>query len=150
MAIVGKFGNGIIIDLLWYRKAVCENRAILRDTGFGWRQVAHLKEGVDWKEHARKAIKHRDAIDAAIPELRALRTWLDKNVKGYARRSYLKAGLDMMSNDPDGLWAEFSDNQGEPNMPDLDIDECVEVCRLYENAVVALMRYREAQKRGGE
>ena len=146
MARLASHGRHVIIDCIWYQKAICEDGKILRNNGRGWKICANVKKEYTWQQAADIKQRSLTALYETLPTVKALKEWLDKHVKSRAKRAYLKMALDYLGNDVDGFWSELHDQSYNPDVPQLDLDECVEICRLYELAVKDLLAYRAAKR----
>jgi len=145
MASLGKHGDCVIVEFTWHKTAFCQDRTVLRNHGNGWKVYGKLKANVDYKAHADKVKRQRDEDYASMPCVKAFMEWINSNVKSYAKRAYLRTGLSLLHDDPDGLWSELQDDY---NAPHLDYEDCEKACRLYVLAVEEARAHRIAKASG--
>lgn len=110
------------------RVAVMSDGHIMRDYGSGWKLWKKLKPGIDAKDYAKRI---RAQYDAHPPVFHAyVKALMDAT--DIKHRSFLHEAVRLMPTDPDGVWSEFNDfwygNE-------VDLDDCVKLCRLYQEAI---------------
>lgn len=107
------------------------DRTVLRNIGFGWKIHGKVKPEFSVEEAlARARAKQEKALseNVAYAEYKkALHA-----TAGLSKRWKLHAAIELMPDDPDGVWSEACDGYGD-NVH-ADIDEIVELCRLYRAA----------------
>ena len=101
----------------------------LVNNGFGWK-LAKTRIDDPAKEYAERVARdqdweHRRPVGAAFR--RALQA-----EAGLSKRWKLLVAIEMMPDDPDGVWSECCDGYGDNVHADL--DDIVELCRLYKAA----------------
>ena len=119
------------VEYLTYAKRYMSDGVVLKNIGFGWKIGGKVKPGID-PATAYEAAKSRLAarlveLPAAAAYLRALH-----DMAGIGKRWKLHAAVQLMPDDPDGVWSEACDGYGDKVHADLD-DIC-ELCRLYVTA----------------
>lgn len=130
MATLSKHGAQLaVIERLTSKVAYMSDGKILRNQGDGWKCYRRLKPGVDASEHAKQAQTNYSKLLAERPALAAYRAALHSTVSN-GQRFLVNECLNMLANDPDGVWSELNDMAHIA----IDIDECVELCRLHEAA----------------
>lgn len=129
------------LDYLTQRVAFMSDGKILRNCGDGWKLYRTVKPGIDPATHwqARKARFESNRLTK--PDWYAYRAALH-DCASFSERYLVHACLEMLSNDPDGVWSELNDHAG----IHLDIDECVQLCRLFDAAVAESKTLKNAQK----
>ncbi len=101
---------------------------ILRNNGFGWKLGGKLKPGVTPAE----AYEHRKAkFEARLAANSAAACYLKElhSMAGLCKRWKLHAAVELMPDDPDGVWSEACDGYGDNVTADL--DDIVHLCALY-------------------
>lgn len=102
--------------------------AILKNHGHGWKLAGKVPPGLSPQEAARKSQANLDKQLAEKPAAAAYRTALH-NLAGLGKRWKLHMAVQMMPDDPDGVWSECCDGYGD-NVH-ADIDDVAELCRAY-------------------
>lgn len=119
--------HGVELERFEYatcRTAIMGDGQILRDGGSGWKLYKKLKAGVDPTEYAQRQRAKYDARPAVSLEFIRLM----KDAAPLSLRWRLFAAIELMPNDPDGVWSEMDDSfNGNP----VSIDECCKLCALY-------------------
>jgi len=111
---------------------------ILRKSGSGgWKIYKKCKAGVDPRTAYENALKRYSEQAQTRPALVAYRTALH-DIAGRSKAWKLHLAVQLMPDDPDGIWAEVHDDYTDA-IP-CDVSEVVELCRLYK----AAEREREA------
>ncbi len=130
MATLSKHGATlVIIDRLRDRVAYKSDGTILRNDGSGWKLYKRVKPGYDIAQVARDAeqrYKQRLIERPVFAEYR--KAVHDAACNG--KRYMLVELLNMLANDPDGVWSEANDHLD----LSIGVEECVELCRLHEAA----------------
>ena len=114
---------------------------ILRNDGFGWKLGGKLKPGVMPADAYARAKQRQVELLATAPCTAAYKRALH-DMAGMNLRWKLHAAVSLMPDDPDGVWSECCDGYGD-NIH-ADVDEVVELCRLFQSAV------REARESRGQ
>lgn len=104
---------------------------VLRNCGFGWKIRAKVKEGHTIEEAYQRALKQQEEHLAIRPFLKAYRKELH-SIAGISKAWKLHAAVQLMPQDPDGVWSETCDGYGD-NVS-ADIDDVSKLCELYELA----------------
>jgi len=119
------------IEFSTYTKAYFDDGRILKNSGFGWKLHAKVKPGFSIAEAFQAArVKQaefraaRPAYAAYVDELHAL--------AGLSKRWKLAAAVELMPDDPDGVWSEACDGYGD-NVS-ADVSDIVKLCDLYKAA----------------
>lgn len=119
------------------RIAVMSDGQIMRNYGQGWKLWKKLKPGVDAVQYAAKFKAKTEAIPREVQSyISALIDACDLE-----HRARLNMAIELMPNDPDGVWSEFDNYEGY----ELDLDDIVKACRCYEWAIEAIKAEREVQ-----
>lgn len=140
MATLSKHGVKLAeIERLTSKLAYMSDGKILRNMGDGWKRYAHVKDGIDPEQHARNQVAKYAQFLEDRPMFAAYRKALHSAVC-FSQRYLVKTCLDMLANDPDGVWSELNDMAH----VSIDIDECVELCRLHELASEETKRLKAA------
>ena len=105
---------------------------ILRNSGFGWKLKAKVKEGHTIQEAYDKAVKYQQQHLANRPALAAYRKMLH-SITGISKAWKLHTAIELMPDDPDGCWSEACDGYGD-NVS-ADIDDICRLCDLYKSAL---------------
>ena len=105
---------------------------ILRDSGLGWKTYRRVKPGIDPRQvFERKRLAYADRL-AQNPHLAAYRKALH-DLAGNNKAWKLHACVELMPDDPDGVWSDACDGFGDNVRAD--ISEIVELCDLYHLAM---------------
>jgi len=110
---------------------------VLKNIGFGWK-IASLKPG---KTYETLLAAQKD-WETSHPMSAAYRKELHE-LAGMDKRWKLHAAVQLMHNDPDGVWSEACDGYGD-NVH-ADIDEVSNLCRLYQSAIAEQAELRTQQ-----
>lgn len=116
------------IVFLTYTKAYMSDGTVLKNIGFGWKIHAKVKPGVDPRDAYQRAIDRQSAFLADSPAYRAYRSELH-SMAGVGKRWKLHGAVELMPQDPDGVWSEACDGFGD-NVS-ADVDEVAHLCDLY-------------------
>lgn len=120
-----------------HRLAVMSDGKILKNSGSGWREFKRLKPEVNPVDYA---IRTKATYDARPRSFHAyVKAVMDAVT--LENRWRLHAAIELMPTDPDGVWSELDSFSG----PLVEIDECVELCRLYQSAVEEAKEYAAAK-----
>lgn len=114
-------------------KRYMSDGVILKNNGFGWKLHGKVRADVSPQEAYERQIEKQKALLADRPALAAYRKALH-DMAGLSKRWKLQAAIQMMPDDPDGVWSEACD--GYCDNVSADISEVVDLCRAYK---VALM-----------
>jgi hypothetical protein len=136
-------GHGAEVGTIQYlttAKRYFADGTILKNRGFGWREYGRVKEGITPQQAFNNACERLRLRDIELPAFAAYRKALHK-VAGVSKRWKIHQCIDLLPGDPDGVWSEACDGYGD-NVH-ADIDEVVELCRLYD---AALREQRAAKK----
>mgnify|MGYP003325815722 CR=1 FL=1 len=116
-------------------KAYFADGKVLKNAGFGWKLHAKVKDGISPRKafenaKARRAefLSNKPAYRAYLAELHAM--------AGVCKRWKLDSAIQLMHDDPDGVWSEVCDGYGD-NIS-ADIDEVVNICKLYKLAIAEM------------
>lgn len=120
------------IEFLTYAKAYCADGKILKNDGSGWKLHSKCKPGITPEAAYAAAVERQRAFLADRPMHAAYRKALH-DMAGLSKRWKLHLAVQMMPQDPDGVWSEACDGYGD-NVH-ADVDEVCELCRLYESAM---------------
>jgi hypothetical protein len=107
MAILSKHGETIKIELIGSHKAYCEDGSVLINKGDGWKLKGKLKQGLDYRVQAEKAIKARDEKIKNNPTFANWR----KLIMGYSLPERIKILLvfRLLGYDIDEIYSELND-----------------------------------------
>jgi len=115
-----------------YAKAYMADGKILKNHGFGWKLHGKLKAGIAPADAYKRALEHHEQFMRERPALAAYRKALHA-IAGLSKRWKIATAVEMMPDDPDGVWSEACDSYGDNVSADL--DEVVELCTLYRAAI---------------
>lgn len=133
MAKISAHGKEIgTIYLISSAKRYMSDGVILKNIGFGWKIGGKVKPGVDPAEAFERAANAQQAFRLARPCAANYKKELH-SLAGMNTRWKLHAAVQLMPDDPDGVWSEACDGYGD-NVH-ADIDEIVHLCMLYRNAI---------------
>jgi hypothetical protein len=142
MATLSKHGSEIArIEKLTKKVAYMADGTILQNSGDGWKLRGKVKPGIDPLEHAQRCVSNYDKLLMDCPALADFRKAFHAEIAP-SHRYMVSEVLSALANDPDGVWSEMNDVLLIP----IDIDECVNLCRLYEEAGAESKARRQAQK----
>ena len=116
-----------------YEVAYMSDGKILRKIAGAWKLYKKCKPGVDPAQAYRHASEKQVAFLAQRPALAAYRKELH-SLAGLGKAWKLHMAIELMPDDPDGVWSEACDGYGD-NVH-ADISEVVELCQLYNLAVI--------------
>ena len=130
MAVLSKHGVKLCeLTQLTKKIAYMSDGKILANRGDGWKLWRRVKDGVNIEQHAAQAEQRYAQLLIDRPMFAAYREALHSAVS-FSQRYLVNECLNMLANDPDGVWSELNDMAGIA----IDIDECVELCRLHDAA----------------
>ena len=118
------------INFTTFQKAYMADGTILKNYGSGWKLYGKCKVSPVEAYAAAKA--RQDAFIAVRPCTVAYRKELH-NLAGMGKAWKLHAAVELMPDDPDGVWSEACDGYGD-NVH-ADIDEICRLCDLYKAAI---------------
>jgi hypothetical protein len=121
-------------------KRYMSDGTVLINSGFGWKLGPKLKAGVTPQKAYDRQVAHQREELAKRPATVAYRKELHE-LAGVSKRWKLHMAVELMPNDPDGVWSEACDGYGDNCSAD--IDEVAHLCMLYKNAVAETARLRE-------
>ena len=133
------------VDYTDHSIAVFEDGHILKNGGFGWKLWRKLKVPTEAASFLARRIERQREVLAARPALRAYRAELHQ-MAGLCKRWKLRAALELMPDDPDGVWSEACDGYGD-NVS-ADVSEVANLCRLYKDAIREAAELRDATSAG--
>lgn len=131
MARISAHGREVgTVQFTTWAKRYMSDGVILKNHGFGWKLGGKLKPGIAPVDaFQRQEAIQRDKL-ASAPIVAEYRKALhDLAPLGGGRRARLHMTVEMMPDDPDGVWAECCDGCGDNVHADL--DDIVELCKLY-------------------
>jgi hypothetical protein len=104
---------------------------VLRNDGSGWKLRGKMKEGFDIREHFAKNQKKQNDFLAKFPATAKYRKMLRD--LGGSKRWKLHTAIEIMPDDPDGVWSETCDGYGDNCSAS--IEEVCKLCELYQLAI---------------
>jgi len=113
-------------------KRYMSDGVILKNYGSGWKIHGKVKAGIEPRTAYANAVERQNNFLAARPAFAAYRKALHE-IAGLAKRGQLQSCIEMMPDDPDGVWAEACDDWR--NIVSADLDEIVELCAAYRAAI---------------
>lgn len=116
------------VEYMIHAKRYMTDGVILKNAGFGWKLAGKVKPDVDPKTACERAAADVAEQLAAKPTVSAYRKAL-MNLTGLCNRWKLHAAVQLMPDDPGGVWSEACDGYGD-NVH-ADIDEVAQLCVLY-------------------
>ena len=120
------------IDYSTYRCAYMADGKILKDAGHGWKLYKKCKPGIDPIDAFNRARTGLANRLAARPALASYSDFI-RSLAPLSKRWKLALSLQMMPDDPDGIWSECCDGYGD-NV-EADLDDIVKLCTLYRAAI---------------
>lgn len=134
MARISKHGAEIgTVHLTSHSKKYMSDGKILVNRGFGWKLGGKIKTelaSLSPQQLYRRQLDHLAAIDRERPVAAAFRKELHA-MCCLSKRWKLLAAIQLMPDDPDGVWSECCDGYGD-NIS-ADVDDIVQLCRLYKS-----------------
>lgn len=115
-----------------YAKAYMEDGVVLKNAGFGWKVAGKVKAGFTPQSAYETALASQRAFAETHPRLMAYRKELHE-MAGLGKAWKLHMAVQVMPDDPDGVWSEACDGYGD-NVH-ADIDEVSHLCDLYKSAL---------------
>jgi len=129
MAKVSAHGTEIgTVHFLTHAKRYMSDGIVLKNIGFGWKIAGKVKPNVTPEQAFSNAVERVRAFRADKPAYCAYRAALH-NLAGLSKRWKLHACVELMPDDPDGVWSDACDGYGD-NIH-ADIDEVSKLCELY-------------------
>ena len=128
MATLKKHGDYIIIELIPYKKAYCEDGTIMHNYGNGWKIKGKIKKGFSYTEAAEYQKKFTQELLRDKP---AFRKWYELIMQyPLEGRHTIRMALDMLGDDVDGIWSELRENPfGHKSVRNISLQEVID---LYE------------------
>ena len=131
MAVLKKHGHEVgRVTLVKYVKAYMADGVILRNYGDGWKVGGKCKPGVTPEEAYATQVR---ALGEVSTGWQAYRNAIIKACPATGKRGMLHLAIQMMPDDPDGVWSEVTDTIGGPRLQ-MSVEEIAELCRLYKGA----------------
>ena len=134
MARLSAHGQNKQVVYLKFKKAYCADGTILKNYGYGWKLYAKLKAGIDWLDASNRAIAYQARMKQERPLWAKYKALTMKLCPSLEKRQYVITGLEMLSNDPDGLYTELDENYHTQNY--LDFDDVNSLCIAFDNAQI--------------
>lgn len=133
MAKLHAYGRTIVGEIIGLTRSTryMSDGTLLRNIGFGWKVHGRVKDGFIVEEVFAKAKAKQEKALADHPSYAEYRRALHA-MAGLSKRWKLHAAIELMPDDPDGVWSDACDGYGD-NVH-ADIDEIVELCRIYRAA----------------
>jgi hypothetical protein len=123
------------IEYLTFSIRFMSDGNILRNNGGGWKLYKKMKEGFNVTEsYNKRKLQHEERLQQY--PLTAMFEKALHRACGVSKRGILFTAIEMMPDDPDGIWSEVCDSYGD-NVH-ASIEEIVELCRLYKLAMTQL------------
>ncbi len=116
------------IRLLTFEKAYMSDGHILQNNGQGWRLYKKIKDGISPIEVYKKQKEKVDRVLLDNPCLADYRKKLH-SLAGVNKAYKLHIAIQLMPDDPDGVWSEVCDGYGD-NIH-AGIDEVSDLCSAY-------------------
>lgn len=120
------------VHFLTFSKRYMSDGAVLKNIGFGWKIAGKVKAGVTPEQAFNNAVERVRVFRADKPAYSAYRAELHK-LAGLSKRWKLHACVELMPDDPDGVWSDACDGYGD-NIH-ADIDEISNLCELYKDSL---------------
>lgn len=129
------------IEFSTYCKAYFADGKILKNSGFGWKLHAKCKAGLNPAEVFATAKQRRAEFLASRP---AYAAWVRElhSMAGLCKRWKLRAALELLGDDVDGIWSECCDGYGD-NIH-ADVSEVANLQRLYSYAMTESRAMKQA------
>lgn len=122
-----------------FTKVFCEDGKILKNHGAGWKLSARVKPGIDPDTAAKNAVaRNREKLEACPNWARFIKLVTQWGVK---TRWMLVTAIEMMPDDPDGVWSTMDDHG-----KTFCIDEVVELCEAWRAGNPELQAFLKAKK----
>ncbi len=116
------------VEYMTHAKRYMSDGVILKNFGFGWKLAGRVKPGIDPRDAYGRSAAHLEQQLTEKPEAACYRRELH-SLAGLSKRWKLHTAVQMMPDDPDGVWSEACDGYGD-NIH-ADVDEIVHLCALY-------------------
>lgn len=148
MAVLSKHGTELYrVDRLTDRLSFRSDGQIMRDSGAGWKLWKRLKPGVNAVDYAERTRRSHEENDREYPDNAEFRETLCRMVV-FKCRFHVLTAIQAMPDDPDGICVELEDYfQYSHPAPELDLDDCVLLCRLYRQALAERERREQFLRR---
>lgn len=124
------------VEYMTHAKRYMSDGAILKHSGFGWKLAGKVKAGFAPQAAYQRSAEHLEAQLAEKSAAACYRKELH-SLAGLGKRWKLHAAVELMPDDPDGVWSEACDGYGDNAHAHADVDEVVLLCALYRNMVGA-------------
>jgi hypothetical protein len=139
MATISKHGEEFLrIERLADKIAYFSDGKILRNQGNGWKLWRKVKPGVDLVAHAAERKAFSERWQSERPAYTAFKREFHAIVSFSERYMFLTL-LQTLANDPDGVWVEANDML----RISIGVEECCDLCRLYEAYAAECKSQRE-------
>ena len=128
------------IEYLTQSKRYMSDGIVLANQGFGWKLRGKIKPDLTPQQAFENA---RDRLAAKLQDRPALAKYRAElhDLAGLLKRWKLHTAVQMMPDDPDGVWSEACDGYGDNCCAS--VDEVVSLCRAYK---VAMMEQGDVNK----
>lgn len=118
------------INYVPYSKKYMSDRVILINRGHGWKVFGKVKPGVEVADHFAKKAEQQQKYLNTHPAMAAYRQEIIKIP--LTKRYWIARCLELMPDDPDGIWSELND--GYYVKFNLSVDRIAHLCTLYKAA----------------
>ena len=135
MATLSKHGEYKVFKGTLNNYAYCSDGNVLRNQGFGWKLWKKLKKDVDWLESFNRAVKNLEEKEKnPVNKFRMdFSDLLVKLVPSLKNRQLVMTSIELMPDDPDGLFSTLDDYYETRNI--LSLDDCCKLCNSYKLAI---------------
>ena len=143
MATLRKHGKELArIEFARFTKVFCADGKILKNRGDGWKISATVKPGFNPVDVAATAVRRNQEKLDACPNwarfIKLVTRW------GVRTRCMLVTAIEMMPEDPDGVWSTMDDHGKH-----FDLEDIVELCKAFcagDPELQAFMQARRIEK----
>lgn len=129
------------INYIPYSKKYMSDRVILINRGHGWKVYGKVKPGVEMADYFAQKQEQQQKVLEARPAFAAYRKELIK--VPLSKRYWLTQCLELMPDDPDGIWSELND--GYYVKLKMDVDRIAQLCNLYKAVKAEKTEFNDGQ-----
>ena len=127
--------HGTIVGTVYFTtkaKRYMSDGVVLQNIGFGWKLLGKVKDGATPEQAFKVQMDKQAAFFSKFPGIAAYRKELH-SLAGMSTRWKLHAAVELMPDDPDGVWSEACDGYGDN--AHADVQEICKLCALYKLAI---------------
>jgi hypothetical protein len=122
------------IDYMYKTIAYCEDKKVLVNYGDGYKVYGKIKPDIMPIDAYNQALKKQAEFLKNHPCYNNYRKFLH-SLSGLNKRFMIHQAVKELHNDSDSLFSSFDDFSWSSSYPHLELDDCAELCKLYNTMI---------------